>query len=345
MEKAADEAVAAAAPEVAAEGTPTADSAEKARGKGGAQSKKAFLHTNGKLTGMSFDKVRAVRDEKGRRQLVSTGEPEQVFECDDVLVAVGQENAFPWIERDAGIAFDEWGMPVLDATTLQSSLPSVFFGGDAALGPKNIIWAVAQGHAAAISIDKFLHGEDVTRAPAARRHAGVAEDGHPRVELRQRRSRPTCAARCRGATSTSRCATSRSRSSSASTWRRRGRRRSAASTATCRRCSRTSQCIECDACVDICPTDCITFTGNGEEADLRDAAARAGAPPRPGALRLERAEDRPRDGQGRGRLPALRPVRRALPDRRLGHAEVPDQADPRRPRLPHRRQRARRWPC
>ena len=76
---------------------------------------KAFLHSDGKLTGMSFDKVRAVRDEKGRRQLVSTGEPEQVFECDDVLVAVGQENAFPWIERDAGIAFDEWGMPVLDA--------------------------------------------------------------------------------------------------------------------------------------------------------------------------------------------------------------------------------------
>ena len=76
---------------------------------------KAFLHTDGKLTGMSFDKVRAVRDAKGRRQLVSTGEPEQVFECDDVLVAVGQENAFPWIERDAGIAFDEWGMPVLDA--------------------------------------------------------------------------------------------------------------------------------------------------------------------------------------------------------------------------------------
>src|SRR5439155_13460121 len=81
-------------------------------------------------------------------------------------VAVGQENAFPWIERDAGIAFDEWGMPVLDATTLQSSLPRVFFGGDAALGPKNIIWAVAQGHAAAISIDKFLHGEDVAKRPA-----------------------------------------------------------------------------------------------------------------------------------------------------------------------------------
>ncbi|MEO8079218.1 MAG: FAD-dependent oxidoreductase, partial [Caldimonas sp.] len=94
---------------------------------------KAFLHEGGKLAGMSFDKVRAVRDAKGRRQLVSTGEPEHVFECDDVLVAVGQENAFPWIERDTGVDFDEWGMPVLDPTTLQSSLPRVFFGGDAAL--------------------------------------------------------------------------------------------------------------------------------------------------------------------------------------------------------------------
>jgi NADPH-dependent glutamate synthase beta subunit-like oxidoreductase len=131
---------------------------------------KAFLHTNGKLTGMSFEKVRAVRDDKGRRQLVPTGEPEQCFECDDVLVAVGQENAFPWIERDIGIEFDEWGMPVLDATTLQSSLPKVFFGGDAALGPKNIIWAVAHGHAAAISIDKFLTTRTSTSAllPASR---------------------------------------------------------------------------------------------------------------------------------------------------------------------------------
>ncbi|MFL6661035.1 MAG: FAD-dependent oxidoreductase, partial [Rhizobacter sp.] len=127
---------------------------------------KAFLHDNGKLTGVRFEKVKAVRDERGRRQLVPTGEPEQVFECDEVLVAVGQENAFPWIERNVGIEFDEHGMPKLDAVTLQSSRPDVFFGGDAALGPKNIIWAVAQGHAAAISIDKFLHGEPVAERPA-----------------------------------------------------------------------------------------------------------------------------------------------------------------------------------
>src|SRR5215475_2457768 len=115
---------------------------------------KAFLHSNGKLTGMTFEKVKAVYDTKGKRNLVPTGEPEQRFECDDVLVAVGQENAFPWIERDCGIEFDKHGMPVVDQVTMQSTLPKVYFGGDAAFGPKNIIWAVAHGHDAAISIDR-----------------------------------------------------------------------------------------------------------------------------------------------------------------------------------------------
>ncbi|MCA1713833.1 MAG: FAD-dependent oxidoreductase, partial [Gammaproteobacteria bacterium] len=121
---------------------------------------KGFIHASGKLTGMTFEKVRAEYDERGRRKLVPTGEPDEFFPCDEVLIAVGQENAFPWIERDAGIAFDEWGMPVVDQVTFQSSRPDVLFGGDAAFGPKNIIWAVAHGHAAAISIDKLLHGED-----------------------------------------------------------------------------------------------------------------------------------------------------------------------------------------
>src|SRR5450759_3451963 len=124
-----------------------------------------FTHLHGKLTGVRFEKVKAVYDAKGRRNLVSSGEPDQYFECDDVLVAVGQENAFPWIERDVGIEFDQWNMPVLDKTSLQATLPKVFFGGDAALGPKNIIWAVAHGHDAAISIDKHCHGEDVKMRP------------------------------------------------------------------------------------------------------------------------------------------------------------------------------------
>src|SRR5467141_280050 len=122
---------------------------------------KSFEHENGKLTGMTFEKVKAVRDEKGRRSLVPTGEPDQRFECDDVLVAVGQENAFPWIERDAGIQFDQHGMTVVDKVTMQATQPKVFFGGDSAFGPKNIIWAVAHGHDAAISIDKLLNGEDI----------------------------------------------------------------------------------------------------------------------------------------------------------------------------------------
>ncbi|MDE2452979.1 MAG: FAD-dependent oxidoreductase, partial [Burkholderiales bacterium] len=126
---------------------------------------KAFLHEGGRLVGMSFEVVRAEYDDKGRRSLVPTGAPEVRFDCDEVLIAVGQENAFPWIERDCGLEFDRWGLPVLDKTTLQSSVAGVFFGGDAAFGPKNIITAVAHGHEAAVSIDRLLNGEDVAQRP------------------------------------------------------------------------------------------------------------------------------------------------------------------------------------
>ncbi len=229
---------------------------------------KAFLHANGRLTGMSFDRVRAVRDAKGRRQLVSTGEPEQVFECDDVLVAVGQENAFPWIERDTGIAFDEWGMPMLNPATLQSSLPRVFFGGDAALGPKNIIWAVAQGHAAAISIDKFVHGEDVAVRPApgvtlVSQKMGIHEWSYDNAITNDLRSKVPW----RDINKSLRNIKIEVELGFdvATAWKEAER---------CLNCDvqtvfNTGQCIECDACVDICPTDCITFTANGDEADLR----------------------------------------------------------------------------
>ena len=229
---------------------------------------KAFLHSNGKLTGMSFDKVRAERDAKGRRQLVSTGEPEQVFDCDDVLVAVGQENSFPWIERDAGVAFDEWGMPVLNPVTLQSSMPRVFFGGDAALGPKNIIWAVAQGHAAAISIDKFLNGEDVTQRPApgvtlVSQKMGIHEwtyDNDVTSELRHKVPWRDVNAVLKNIKVEVELGFD-----VATAWKEAQR---------CLNCDvqtvfATAQCIECDACVDICPTDCITFTANDDEAQLR----------------------------------------------------------------------------
>ena len=229
---------------------------------------RAFLHENGRLVGMSFEKVRAQRDANGRRQLVPTGEPDEVFECDEVLVAVGQENAFPWIERSAGIAFNEHGMPVLDATTLQSSLPNVFFGGDAALGPKNIIWAVAQGHAAAISIDKFLHGEDVKERPARgvtliSQKMGIHEwtyDNQVAPELRHKVPWTDVNKSLRNIKVEVELGFDVK-----TAWKEAQR---------CLNCDvqtvfSTGQCIECDACVDICPTDCITFTANGDEADLR----------------------------------------------------------------------------
>ena len=228
----------------------------------------AFLHEGGRLTGMSFDKVRAQRDASGKRQLVSTGEPPQVFGCDAVLVAVGQENAFPWIERDAGVAFNEHGMPVLDAVTLQSSRPNVFFGGDAALGPKNIIWAVAQGHAAAISIDKFLHGEDVTKRPApgvtlVSQKMGIHEwsyDNAVSPDIRHIVPWRDVNASLRNIKIEVELGFDVQ-----AAWKEAQR---------CLNCDvqtvfNTGQCIECDACVDICPTDCISFTGNADEAELR----------------------------------------------------------------------------
>ena len=122
---------------------------------------KSFVTENGKLVGMTFEKVTAVYDENGKRNLVPTGEPDVFMEADDVLIAIGQENSFPWIERDLGIEFDKWEMPIVNEKTCVSTNPKVFFGGDAAFGPKNVITAVAHGHQAAISIDLFCQGKDL----------------------------------------------------------------------------------------------------------------------------------------------------------------------------------------
>ncbi len=230
---------------------------------------RAFLHDEaGRLTGMRFERVKAMRDERGRRQLVPSGEPDEVIECDEVLVAVGQENAFPWIERSIGIDFNEHGMPVLDEVTLQSSLPQVFFGGDAALGPKNIIWAVAQGHAAAISIDKYLNGEDVRERPVpgvtlVSQKMGIHEwsyDNQVAPDLRHKVPWVDVNKSLRNIKVEVELGFD-----AATAWKEAQR---------CLNCDvqtvfSTGQCIECDACVDICPTDCITFTHNGDEADLR----------------------------------------------------------------------------
>jgi NADPH-dependent glutamate synthase beta subunit-like oxidoreductase len=229
---------------------------------------KAFTHENGKLTGITFEKVKAEYDAKGRRNLVSSGEPDQHFPCDDVLVAVGQENAYPWIERDLGIEFDKWDMPKVDPETFASTHPKVFFGGDAAFGPKNIIWAVSHGHDAALSIHRMLSGEDVTERPlphvdVVSQKMGIHEwsydnditlDLRHRVPLREKQAAL--------------------RDIKAEVELGYDVKLALGEAHRCLNCDvqtvfSAKLCIECDACADICPMDCITFTPNGEEADLR----------------------------------------------------------------------------
>jgi NAD-dependent dihydropyrimidine dehydrogenase PreA subunit len=122
---------------------------------------KEFVHENGKLKGVLFECVTPVRGEDGRLRYEPSGEPDEFIECDHVLMAIGQDNHCPWIERDLGIEFDKWDCPNLNEVTLQSTNPSIFFGGDSAFGPENIIWASAHAHRAAISIHLYCQGKDL----------------------------------------------------------------------------------------------------------------------------------------------------------------------------------------
>jgi thioredoxin reductase/ferredoxin len=228
----------------------------------------AFVHHNGKLTGVTFQKVKAEYDAKGRRSLVPSGEADETINCDDVLVAVGQENAFPWIERDIGVEFDKWNMPKVDQKTMASTHPKIFVGGDAAFGPKNIIWAVAHGHDAALSIHKMISGEDVQERPLPEVHVtsqkmGIHEwsyDNDISVDKRFKvphRDKVIALKDIRAEVELGYDV-----------------KLALGETQRCLNCDvqtvfSTSLCIECDACVDICPMDCITFTQNGDEADLR----------------------------------------------------------------------------
>jgi len=229
---------------------------------------KEVTHKNGKITGVTFEKVRAEYDAKGRRSLVPSGEPDQHFECDDVLVAIGQENAFPWIEKDAGVEFDRWGLPKLNEATLQSTNPKVFFGGDAAFGPKNIIWAAAHGHDAATSIHKVLSGENPEERPApgvniVSHKMGIHEwsyDNAPTVDHRFKVPH-----RAKDESLKDIMAEVELGFDPMLAFKEAQR---------CLNCDvqtvfTGNLCIECDACVDICPMDCITFTENGEEKDIR----------------------------------------------------------------------------
>ncbi|MBS0560697.1 MAG: FAD-dependent oxidoreductase [Proteobacteria bacterium] len=229
---------------------------------------KEFTHADGKLTGVVFEKVRAEYDAKGRRNLVPAGEPDIHIECDDVLVAVGQENAFPWIEAETGIEFDRWGLPLVDKVTFCSTNPKVFFGGDSAFGPKNIIWAVAHGHQAAISIDLFCNGEPLHERPPPdvalnSQKMGIHEWSYDNAVSNDHRFAVPHQEKALALADIKvevelgfddRLAFNEAQR--------------------CLNCDvqtvfTDSACIECDACVDICPVDCITFTRNGDEEDLR----------------------------------------------------------------------------
>lgn len=228
---------------------------------------KSFVVEDGRLTGMRFDVMEYDLDANGRIVAERTV-GEQIFPCDDVILAIGQENAFPWIENDLGIEFDRWHVPRVDAVTFQSTRSNVFFGGDAAFGPKNIIWAVEHGHQAAISIHRFCQDQDVKQRLArglklSSRKMGLHEWAYkndynplerrlmPHVDLKERFKKINIEVEL-GFTA----------------------EQAAAEVQRCLNCDvqtvfEARLCIECDACIDICPVDCLTMTPNGAEDELR----------------------------------------------------------------------------
>ena len=229
---------------------------------------KSFVVENGQLKGMRFEKVMAIKDDSGKRKLVPSGEPEVFIEADEILLAIGQENSFPWIERDLGIEFDQWEMPKVDAITHQSTLSNVFFGGDAAFGPKNVITAVAQGHQAAISIDLYCQGKNLT------------ERLHPMVNLVSQKMGIHEWAYDSKIVDDLRYIVPQADKKLTLNDRKKevelgfDLENGFKEAQRCLNCDvqtvfTTSRCIECDACVDICPTSCISFVDDGEEMDLR----------------------------------------------------------------------------
>ena len=229
---------------------------------------KRFIIKDNKLVGMEFEKVEAVFDANGKRSLVPTGDEPVIFECDDVLVAIGQDNAFEWIERDIGIEFGEWDMPIVDKVTFQSSNEKVFFGGDAAWGPENIIWAAAHGHQAAISIDKFCNKLDLYERPEpsttlVSQKMGVHEWSYDN-DISQAKRYLVPHADQKNALKDLKMEVELGFDEQLAL----------EEAQRCLNCDvqtvfEEDLCIECDACVDICPTDCINFIHNDSEDSLR----------------------------------------------------------------------------
>jgi NADPH-dependent glutamate synthase beta subunit-like oxidoreductase/ferredoxin len=229
---------------------------------------KRYIVENGKLVAMEFEKVRKEIDANGRRQLIPTGEDPAILPCDDVLCAIGQENSFPWVERDLGIAFDQWEVPVLNKSTFQSTHEKVFFGGDAALGPDNIITAVAHGHDAAVSIHMLCEKKDITKRPdpltnLSSQKMGIHQwsyDNDISVDLRFAVPHADKQVTLNDINVEVELGFDEQLAFN--------------ETMRCLNCDiqtvfTDKLCIECDACVDICPTDCITFTQNQDEPKLR----------------------------------------------------------------------------
>ena len=230
-------------------------------------SPKNFIIEDGKLVGMTFELMEYKVDDDGsidRGTLIG----EKIIPCDDVILAIGQENAFPWVERDIGIEFDEWECPIIDKTTMMCSRDGIFFGGDSAFGPKNIIWAVAHGHEAAISIHKYCQGESLSdRLPMGINLVSQKMGMHewsfsndydptsrrlmPHVDLKERFKKLDIEVEL-GFTA----------------------EQAISEVERCLNCDIQTVfvaklCIECDACIDICPVNCLTITEIGDEADLR----------------------------------------------------------------------------
>ncbi len=230
---------------------------------------KRFLIKDERLVGMEFEKVEAVFDENGKRSLVPTGDDPIILECDDVLVAIGQDNAFEWIERDIGIEFGEWDMPIVDKVTFQSSNEKVFFGGDAAWGPENIIWAAAHGHQVAISIDKFCKSSDLYDRPEPTttlisQKMGVHEWSYNN-DISQAKRFLVPHADQKNALKDLKMEVELGFDEITAL----------EEAERCLNCDiqtvfSEDLCIECDACVDICPTDCISFVHNDTEENLRN---------------------------------------------------------------------------